>query len=214
MGPQDAPVKAARDYDASGRRERADARRHATFDVAEQLFLRDGYAATTVDAIARAAAVSPATIYKSYGGKVGLLRSLCRRALAGAGPVPAEERSNVVRTDADPERVMQGWQRLIAEVAPRILPLLLVLHDVAGTDPEAQALREEIEAQRLERMADNARSLATAGHLRPGVSHREARDILWLASSPELYDLLVRRRGWSVSRYSRHMTEMMRATLL
>lgn len=95
--------------------------------------------------------VSPATIYKSYGGKVGLLRSLCRRALEGAGPVPAEERSNVVQTNADPERVMQGWQLLIAEVAPRVLPLLLVLH---------------------------------------GVSRREARDILWLSSSPEIYDLL------------------------
>ena len=58
------------------------------------LFLERGFVATTVEAVATAAGVSPATVYKTYGGKAGLARSLCERALGGVGPVPAEERSN------------------------------------------------------------------------------------------------------------------------
>lgn len=214
MGRRREPVKAARDYDSSGRRDRADARRKATLDAAEQLFLSGGYTATTVEAIARAAAVSPATIYKSYAGKSGVLRSLCKRALAGVGPVPAEQRSNALRSSSTSEELVEAWGQLLAEVSPRISPLLLLLRDVAATDTTSQSLLEALEKERLERMADNAHSLAAAGQVRDGVTVLEARDILWLATSPELYDLLVRRRGWSVTKYSRFVTDMMRTSLL
>jgi AcrR family transcriptional regulator len=53
--------------------------------------------ATTVKAIAQAAGVSAATIYKTYGGKAGLVRALCQHALEREGPIPAEERSNALR---------------------------------------------------------------------------------------------------------------------
>lgn len=214
MRPPRSRVKAPREYDASGRRRRAEERRSATLDAAQELFLRHGYAATTVATIAEAAHISPATVYKSYGGKTGVLRSLCLRALAGVGTVPAERRSEALRGTSDPRQLIEGWGRLVAEVSPRISPLLMVLHDVAASDDEARNLRDELEAARLERMADNARSLASAGPLRTGLTEDEVRDILWVASSPELYDLLVRRRRWSVASYSGHVTAMMAATLL
>ena len=31
----------------------------------------------------------------------------------------------------------------------------------------------------------------------------EARDVLWLYSAPDLNDLLVRERGWTIERYGR-----------
>src|SRR5690349_3168937 len=112
-------VKATRSYDSSGRRERARQQHGAALDAAQSLFLENGYVATTVESIALAAGVSAATIYKTYGGKAGLARGLCARALEGAGPVPAETRSNALRSGADPRQVMEGWGRLTAEVAPR-----------------------------------------------------------------------------------------------
>ena len=75
------PVKRTREYDASGRQERAREVHDKTLDVAAEAFLADGYEATTVAAIAAHAGVSEATIYKSYGGKAGLVRELCHRAL-------------------------------------------------------------------------------------------------------------------------------------
>ena len=41
-----------------------------------------------------------------------------------------------------------------------------------------------------------------------------ATDVLWTYSSPELYELLVLRRGWSVERYGRFIADAMIAALL
>lgn len=207
-------VKRARTYDASGRKERAREQRDRVLDTARTLFLQDGYVATTVECIARASTISEATIYKSYGGKAGLVRALCQRALLGARPVPAEERSNALRRGDDPREVLEGWGRLTAEVSPRVSPLLLLLRTAAQIDPEAAALYEELDQARLARMADNARFLAEAPHLRPGVSGRDARDVLWLCSSPELYELLIVKRRWTRAKFSRFLADTMASALL
>src|SRR4051794_10731865 len=125
-----------RAYDATARRARARQQHDVALDVAHRLFLERGYVATTVESIAREAAVSAATIYKSYGGKAGLVRTLCARALAGAGPQPAEERSNALRLRDDPREIIAGWGRLTAEVSPRVSPLLLLLRTAAQSDAE------------------------------------------------------------------------------
>jgi hypothetical protein len=49
--------------------------------------------------------------------------------------------------------------------------------------------------ERLARMTGHARRLADEGQLRPGMSEQEARDVLWLYSAPEWYDLLVLQRA-------------------
>src|SRR4051794_34262802 len=84
-----APSVKARRYDNSSRQATARARRQRVLDTAARLMQRDGYDATTVAAIATESGVSPETIYKSLGGKTGLVRALLERALEGAGPVPA-----------------------------------------------------------------------------------------------------------------------------
>ncbi|MEO8696394.1 MAG: helix-turn-helix domain-containing protein [Acidimicrobiales bacterium] len=186
----------------------------ATLDTARAFFLENGFAATTVESIAQAAGVSAATIYKTYGGKAGLVRALCQSALEGAGAVPAEQRSNALRSGDDPRQVIENWGRLVAEVSSRISPLLLLLRSAADADPEAAGLYEEFDEARVARMTDNARYLARAGHLRVGVTMRDARDILWLSASPELYDLLVTRRQWSIAKYSRFVTDTLTKALL
>lgn len=192
--------KRSRAYDATARRARAQEQLERTLDQAQALFLERGYGGATVEAIARAAGVSVATVYKTYGGKAGLIRELCSRALAGAGAVPAEERSDALRSGLDARALVAGWGALAAEVSPRISPLLLLLRTAAGTDPGAAGLYAEFEAARLARMSDNARFLAEAGHLRQGVTVAEARDVLWFCTSPEVYDLLTARQGWSPAR--------------
>ena len=63
-------------------------------------------------------------------------------------------------------------------------------------------------------MAANAGALFAGGHLREGVTSRDARDVLWTCSAPELFDLLVRRRRWSISKYSRFVSDTIANTLL
>ena len=91
---------------------------------------------------------------------------------------------------------------------------MLLLRAAASTDPEAQALLAEIDADRLRRMTENARRLHNAGHLRHGVTVRQTADILWTYSSPELYELLVLRRGMPLAQYGRFIADAMINALL
>ncbi len=209
------PVNGRRAYNATRRLERSRETHSGLLDAALRRFIEQGYAATTVESIASDAGVSEATIYKTYGGKPGLVRALCLRALEGQGPVPAEQRSDALRREqADPRRVIDGWGRLTAEVSPRVAPILLLLREAADGDPAAAALARELDDNRLARMTDNARYLVDGGHVRAGVRLSHARDVLWTYSSPELFDLLVRRRHWSVRRYGRFVAAGIASALL
>ncbi len=64
------------------------------------------------------------------------------------------------------------------------------------------------------RMEENARHLDERGALRPDLSVHEARDAMFALSSPELYDLLVLRRGWSLASYGTFVTRALTAALL
>jgi AcrR family transcriptional regulator len=184
-------------------------------DTALARFLEDGFAATTVAAIAEDADTSPDTVYKSFGNKTGLVRAICERALLGDGSVPAEERSDRLQdTEPDPRRLMHGLGELAAEVAPRGAPLMLLLATAGDTDPELAKLRRELDDLRLTRMTANAHRLHQRGILRPGMTIEEAAEICWLYSSAELYGLLVRGRGWSLKRYARFIGDSLAGALL
>lgn len=207
--------KGKRRYDSTGRQARAAHARNEVLDAAEQLFLADGYAATTIASIAAAAGVSVETIYKGFGGKPGLVRAIRDRRLAGQGPVHAETRSDRVRSlEKDPHRLVAQWGKFTVEVAPLVSPILLLVREAAASDAEMATLLKELDADRLRRMTVNARHLHDAGHLRSGVSLSEAADVMWTYTSAELYESLVLRRGWAVERYGRFVADAISAALL
>jgi AcrR family transcriptional regulator len=208
-------VKATRRYDSSGRQHTADLRRLRVLNAAGRRFLRDGYASTTVASIAGDAGVSVETVYKAFGGKPGLVRALWDQGLAGEAPVHAEVRSDEVSsTETDPTLIIANWARLSAEVAPRVAPVLLLVRTAAATDADMQALKDELDSQRLARMAHNADALARGGHLREGITRQVARDVLFTYSAPEIYELLVLRRAWSVDDFAEFIRRGIVAALL
>src|SRR3954454_24921949 len=72
------PVK--RKYDVASRRAAAARTRDRICSAAEDLFLRDGYARTTIRAVAGAAGVAEATIYLAFPNKAALLDAVIVRA--------------------------------------------------------------------------------------------------------------------------------------
>jgi AcrR family transcriptional regulator len=215
MEGKETPVKPKRRYDSSRRRHQALRTRDAVLDAARRLFLSDGYAGTTMASIAQAADVSVETIYKGFGGKPGLVRAIFEKGLQGVGPIPAEQRSDEMRTlERDPRRVMREWGTFTTEVAPMAAPLALLLRTAAATDPEVAELLDEVNRARLTRMELNARELFERGDFREGVTLEHARDVLWTYSSPELYELLVLRRRWPLELYGQFVAEGMIAALL
>jgi AcrR family transcriptional regulator len=207
-------VKASRRYDASARRAQARRRRAAIVEAARRKFLDEGYAATTVAAIAADASVSVETIYKAFGGKPGLVRAIRDEALEGTGPRRAEDRSDELQaTEREPRKIIQGWGVLTAEVAPRVAPILLLVRD-AASDPEMARLQAELDEQRLARMTHNAQTLATAGHLRNDLTVKQAAELMWTYTSPELYELLVHKRSWPPQRFGAFVADALIAALL
>ena len=77
----------------SRRAEYAETTSRAVVAAARRLFTEKGYFATTVNEIAAAARVSPATVYAVNGGKQGLLRTLIDEW--SDAPVVAEAREHI-----------------------------------------------------------------------------------------------------------------------
>jgi AcrR family transcriptional regulator len=208
-------VKSRRRYDSSGRRAQARRNRQSVVDAAQRRFLDQGYAASTIAAIAREARVSVETIYKAFGGKAGLVRAIYERGLEGSAAVRAYDRSDAMRErETDPRTIMRNWGLLTAEVAAEVTPIRLLIRSAAATDPDMAALLEDTDASRLRRMRHHARFLADRRYLREGVTVSEATDVLWTCSSVELYELLVLRRGWSQRRFARFVSDIMIGSLL
>lgn len=202
-----------RNYDSSRRRRQAQRTYEAVLEAGRQRFLANGYAATTIASLAAEVGVSVETVYKSFGSKSGLVAAIWERGLAGRGQVPAPERSDRMQaTVTDPREIIRNWGDLTTEVAPRVAPILLLIRSAAATDPDMTRLLSQTDNQRLERMRHNARVLD--GHLRTGLTQAMAAEIMWTYSSPDLYDLLVDRRGWSIRRYGQFITDSMTAALL
>jgi AcrR family transcriptional regulator len=197
-----APVKARRRYDSSGRQDRARRSRAHVLQTAEEMFLRNGYAGTTVATLATAAGVSAETIYKSFGGKPGMIRAIQRSGLAGAGPVPAPDRSDEISaSNLAPRAILRHWATLTTEVAPRVAPITLLVRSAAATDSDMATLLADINDERLDRMLHNAERLNSRGHLRAGLPVDRAAEIMFAYTAPELYEILMIQRSWAISDY-------------
>ena len=204
-----------RRYDSSGRQTQARLSREAVLDAAQRQFLAAGYAATTIATIAKEAGVSVETIYKSFGGKSGLVRAIYERGLTGHGPVAAYQRSDEMRErGTNPAVIMRNWGVLTAEVSSVVTPIRLLIRSAAGTDPEMSALLEESDKDRLDRAHHHARFLADRGFLREGITLDKATDVLWTCSSVEFYELLVLKRDWSAAEFAEFIADFMIAGLL
>jgi AcrR family transcriptional regulator len=211
------PVKPVRRYDSSRRRELAAHTRSAVLAAARRLFLERGFAATTMPDIASKAGVSVQTVYKAFRNKPGLAKAVFDVAIAGdEEPVPMVERASIarVRDEPDPRKKLQLYGDHLTAVAPRHVPIQLVIRSAAATDPEAGKVWGQLQDERLRGMSVFARSLHADGHLRAGVSAAEARDVLWTYNSAELFQLLVVERGWSAKRYGRWVADALTAALL
>ena len=204
-----------RPYDSRARRAQAHRNRAAILHSARERFLADGYAATTIAAIADDAQLSIDTVYKTFGGKGGLVRAIYEESLLGSGPTAAPLRSDELQnSEVDARTIVRGWGTLTAEVAPLVAPIHLLVRDAAAADPEMAALLRDSDSSRRARMRHNAQSLAGRGHLRRGMTLDEATDVMWAFSSPELFDLLVLRSGWSPERFGQYVADSLESALL
>ena len=191
--------------------------RRAVIDAARTLFLERGYAATTVEAISALADVPPATLYRLFTSKLGVLRQLLDVSIAGDDqPVAVPDRPEVapVLATDDPQALLRGAAGITTAINQRTNDVYGVLVGAAGSDPEAAALLADIREQRDQGQRQIVRALQRTHALRADVKTRDADDRVHALMSPEVYRLLVVERGWSPDRYREWLTSTLAQQLL
>jgi AcrR family transcriptional regulator len=197
-------VKPKRRYESPRRREQAEATRLEILQGAQRLFERDGYAATTMAAIAAEARVALKTVYVAFETKAGVLRALWNFGLReGREDVEIDRQQWYLEAleEPDPERQLRLNARNSCEGKLRIGALAEVIRGAAQLDSEIGALWERINTEYRSNQRAIVERLHHKGALVPGLDVDRATDILWSVNHPDTWHLLVTRRGWTPEQY-------------
>ncbi|HET8593280.1 MAG TPA: TetR/AcrR family transcriptional regulator [Solirubrobacterales bacterium] len=205
-----------RTYHSPRRQEEAEATRRAILDAARRLFERDGYAATSMAAIAAEARVSNKTVYLAFETKSALLRALWNLLLRGdedETPVAQRRWYREVIEEPDPVRKLRMNARNSRGAKGRMGAMLKVIRSAAPADPDIAGLWERIQSEYWSNQEAIVKSIGPRG-LASGLDVRRATDILWTLNHPDVWLLLVDQRGWTPKRYEKWCAETACSELL
>ena len=140
-----------RGYVSTTRTQQAQQTRKRVIEAATRLFVHQGYAATTMRAVAAEARVSLPTVELLFGTKAQLLHVVIDVAVAGDDePVPVLSRAWAA--DAQSARDLADFLSAVAlvlsEAQARSAGVMLAAYEAAGTDPDIQLLILDRESQR------------------------------------------------------------------
>jgi len=201
------PVK--RRYDSSRRRAAAEATRERICAAAERLFLRDGYARTSIRAVANEAAVAEATIYLTFSTKPALLNATILRA---TGAEEGKPLSAIIA--APPPDMLSRLANAHAVAMSRAARLIALGESALSMDPDLRPLRDRAHANLQAAYAAIAQRLADAELLQPGVTAADAADTLYAICNETTYLRLTHDGARSPERYATWLTATLEARLL
>ena len=185
--------------------------------AASELFLDEGYGATTLDQVAARAGVAVQTVYFHFGNKATLLKEALDVAAVGDDePVALMDRSWMAEMTAEPDpiRVIELWTNGGREIFERVAPLLAVVRGTIGTDPDLAAQWDLNEGQRRSAYRALPGLLADRDALRPGLTVEDAADLAFLISSAENYMVATGILGWPPERWQRTTAALLAQCLI
>jgi AcrR family transcriptional regulator len=200
----------------SKRAQKARQTRLRMLEAARDLFVANGYGATTLQEVADRAGVAVQTIYFTFGNKRTLLKELVDTAIAGDDePAATTDRPWFADAMAS-DTAFEHLRRHVAgtrEVLERFAPITSMVTIAVATDASVAELWPDDTDLRHTVQSTAARSLMGKPGARPDVSVDEASDQLYALLSPELYLLCVRNRGWPVDRWQQWVHKTLRHQL-
>jgi AcrR family transcriptional regulator len=188
----------ARAYSSPRRAAEAASTRAAIIAAASMLFVRDGYAATSLRAIAQQANVSVPTV-QLQGSKHSLLIAAFEVAFAGdEGTHSLTERSDVAAIMAEPdfETAIERYVTFLDDANQRAAGIVRAMAAAADADPAARAAYNELEQRRHRDMLIAAGWFAS----RQRIDERrvpDAADVLGYLTGADTYLHFTVARGWS-----------------
>ena len=197
--------KPRRGYVSATRTKQAEKTRKRVIEAATRLFVQQGYATTTMRAIADEAGVSVPTVELQFGTKAQLLHVVIDVAVAGDDePVPVLSRAWAA--DAQSARDLADFLSVVAKVLSaaqaRSAGVVLAAYEAAASDPDIQLLIMDRESQRERTATWIVNGVVERAGLRPGLDRARATDTLWMLMDPVIFHRLTRHRDWSSDRYA------------
>ena len=202
-------------YDNRHRQETARATRARIIEAAKSSFLGRGFSGTTIRQVAEDAGVSQETIYKTFGGKAALLKSVYDVSLVGdddAIPLAGRPEAIAVRDAQSPASAAAAFAELARLISNRVDPLLRVLLAARDTDKALAEFARTTEEERLVGCTFYVRHWDGAGWLRDDISVDHAIDTVWALNSPQTRWLLLD-HGWSDEQHSRWLADLIRRAI-
>jgi AcrR family transcriptional regulator len=188
---------------------RAETRQRLITSAAAE-FVAVGYVAATVNKIAARAGVSVQTLYLACGSKRELLREFMTRSLAPAGGDP---RTHFLAemAPASPAEHLRRIAAIYRRACERSAAAWKVYRDGAAVDPviaadwqQLQELRRGTFEALLSALPDSALK----------VDRTVAIDTTWAIASPDMYDLMVRQRCYTLDQFENWLATTLHAAIL
>jgi AcrR family transcriptional regulator len=200
-----------RPYHSRVRQRQAEETRRRILVAARSLFESQGYAMTTLEAIAELAEVSPKTVTAVFGSKLALLAEVINPE---AFSTPVQQLIEELRMAEDPSRRLSLVAQITRQAYEPMASSLELLRTAGAVAPELADVARQIEVRRRQNQARLIAFLHEQGALRSGLSLEEATDVLWALTGYDLYRMLVIEQGWEPERYETWLAQLLVQHLL
>jgi AcrR family transcriptional regulator len=200
-----------RRYVSELRKRAADATKARVLDEAKKLFTRHGIDGVTIAEIAEKSEVVPSTIYALYKSKEGILRSLMKAALFGPRFREASARLDGV---TDPIRLIALSAHVARAIYESESAELGLIRGASAFSPALRKMEQEFEALRFEMQEERVRLLFAQARHRKDFKLNDARRILWMYTSRDIYRMLVHEGGWTPDQYQQWLSDTLLRALV
>ena len=172
--------------------------------AAKTLFVRHGIDQVTIAQIAEKAEVAVSTVYALFKSKEGVLRGLMTAALFGERFQVAEA---ALEGETDPVRLVALTAHVARAIYEGESTELGLMRGASAFSPALRKLEQEFEKLRFQMQEARLQLLFAQSKQRKGLKFDEARRVLWMYTSRDVYRMLVHEGGWTPERYQQWLGE-------
>ena len=180
--------------------------------AATELFLADGYVATTLEAVAKHARVGARTVYVRFGTKAALFKRVVDVAIVGdTQPIDVLGRDWMQAALTAPtaaERLAAG-AAVNRQIMERTGALFAVAQQAAAVEPLIAGAWQQGREQSRQAQAVAWTRMAEDGLLDPGVDLAWLIDTASIVGAAETYLLITRMTGWDLDAYQDWLLTML-----